>query len=241
MCPTSSNQSQDVSRDPMRLMTKFSNPLWRSTSSTEWQPFIAAIFLAALPVGSFFGQYLLSLQAGTQQVLLHHLTVMVVDWVFVPFNYFVVRVIDWRRGGRIYLIVIVSVILNLLTHAFWQYNGLDFGHMITKSGVVLPAGWIHLAFSILQMVLLVCFVFCRRSDASHLKLVTVIAVVYFVAMGICGYVMHDGFIVSDIAVSLGGLFFVLIYPKLAFQQSKARRALPHLATVESIVAPRKES
>src|ERR1043165_1128113 len=108
---------------------------------------LASTLLALLPLASFLGQYALSLRAGTQQILFHHPTIMVSDWIFVPFNFFVVRVIDWGRGGRLYLIACLSVILNVLAHAFWQYNGLDPGHMITKTGIILPAGWVHLAFS----------------------------------------------------------------------------------------------
>ena len=175
---------------------------------------IAGIILALLPFASFLAQYIFSLRAGTYQVLVHHLTVMVVDWVFVPFNFFVVRVIEWRRGGRLYLIMCISVMLNLLTHAFWQYNGLDPGHMITKTEIVLPAGWVHVAFSIMETVLLIAFVFCRKADATGIRIVTILAAIYFLTMGICGYAMHNGFIISDAIVLFGGLFFVLVYPLL---------------------------
>lgn len=175
---------------------------------------IVGIILALLPPASFLAQYVFSVRAGTYHVLFHHLTVMVVDWVFVPFNFFVVRVIEWRRGGRLYVIMCISVILNLLTHAFWQYNGSDLGHMITKTGIVLPAGWVHLAFSIMETVLLLAFVFCCKTNAAENGIVTILATVYFLTMGICGYAMHNGFIVSDVFVFVCGLFFVLIYPWL---------------------------
>ena len=175
--------------------------------------FVYSVLLALLPVVSFICQWVFSAKAGTQVALRHHLTVMVVDWVFIPFNYFAVRVIDWKRGARLCLIFSISVALNALTHAYWEYNGLDFGHMITKSGVVLPAGWVHLTFSTCEMVLLVAFVFCRRHDVKATA-TTAIAVVYFVTMGICGYTMHHGFILSDVIVFLSGIFFVLVYPRL---------------------------
>ena len=181
----------------------------------------AEIILALLPLASFLCQYVFSLRAGTCQVLFHHLTVMVVDWAFVPFNFFVVRVIEWRRGARLYLIMCISVLLNLLTHAFWQYNGLDLGHMITKAGIVLPAGWVHLAFSILETVLLVAFVFCRKAKAPGIGIATIFATIYFLTMGICGYAMHNGFMVSDVIVFICGLFFVLIYPRLVRGRHKS--------------------
>jgi len=174
---------------------------------------LVGVLLALLPVTSFVSQYALSVRAGTQQLLFHHPTVMIVDWIFVPFNYFVYRLIDWQRGKRLFVITVASVTLNIITHAFWQYNGIDPGHMITKTQIVLPAGWVHLAFSILEMTLLAAFVFCRKIDESGLT-TTVLAAVYFVAMGVCGYAIHHGFIASDVIVFLSGLFFILAYPRL---------------------------
>jgi hypothetical protein len=182
-------------------------------NSEEQQPSrISCILMAVLPLVSFLGQLAFSCKSGTQHMMYHHLTVMVVDWVFVPFNYFVVSVIDWHRGGRIYLIMCMSVILNIVTHAFWQYNALDPGHMINKAGVFLPAGWVHLGFSITETALLIAFVFSRRVKTTGIGIVTILATVYFVTMGICGYIMHGGFIVSDACVLVFGLFFVLVYP-----------------------------
>ena len=176
--------------------------------------YMAGIILAVLPLVSFLAQYVLSLRAGTYQLFFHHLTVMVVDWVFVPLNFFVVRVIEWRRGGRLYLIMCVSAMLNILTHAFWQYTLSDPGHMITKTGIFLPAGWVHLAFSIMETVLLIAFVFCRNPNATGIGIVTTLATIYFITMGICGYAMHNGFMVSDVIVVICGLFLVLVYPRL---------------------------
>ena len=193
-----------------------------SASNADSSYQTSAILLALLPVASFVAQYLLSVRAGTQRALFHHLTVMVVDWAFIPFNFFVVRVIDWREGKKLYLIFCISVALNALTHAYWQYNGLDFGHMITCGGVVLPAGWVHLTFSTLEMVLLVAFVFCRNQQAPGLRLATAFAALYFITMGICGYLMHGGFIASDLIVFTSGLFFVLVYPGLVRQKGLRR-------------------
>jgi hypothetical protein len=175
---------------------------------------LAQYLLASLPIASFLIQYLLSIRAGTQQALFHHLTVTFVDWIFVPFNFFVAPIIDWGRGVRLYLIFSISVILNAVTHAFWEYNGLDFGHMISPAGIVLPAGWVHLAFSTLEMVLLVAFVFCRSKGARNIGIVTALATAYFIAIGLAGYSMHHGLTISDTIVAASGLFFVLIYPRL---------------------------
>lgn len=174
---------------------------------------VAGILLALMPLLSFAGQYFFSLRDGTQGLMLRHLTVTVVDWVFVPFNFFVVREIDWSRGGRLYALFCVSTALTVAAHANWQLHGLDLGHMITKTGVVLPAGWLHLVFSILEMTLLTAFVFCRNESIASPGPATIFAVVYFLALGICGYIMHRGLIASDAIASGSGLFFILIYPR----------------------------
>ncbi|HEY5029941.1 MAG TPA: hypothetical protein VIK39_16145 [Candidatus Angelobacter sp.] len=195
-----------------------------NVNDTEPSYRTSGIILALLPVASFVAQYLLSVRAGTQRALFHHLTVMVVDWTFIPFNFSVVRVIDWREGKKLYFIFCISAVLNALTHAYWQYNGLDLGHMITPEGIVLPAGWVHLTFSTLEMVLLVAFIFCRHQQAPGLRLPTAFATIYFITMGTCGYLMHRGFIASDLIVFTSGLFFVLVYPGL-IQKKRLRRSI----------------
>ena len=103
---------------------------------------------------------------------------------------------------------------------FWQYYKLDPGHMFTKSGIILPAGWVHLAFSIVETILLFAFVFCRKAGAQNIKLVTIFATIYFIIMGISGYMIQHRITLSDAIVFICGLFFVLIYPR--FQQRVIR-------------------
>lgn len=184
------------------------------TAEKSRQPHIMGALLVFLPLISFVAQYFFSIRAGTSDIMLHHLTVTIVDWIFIPFNYFVMRVIDWRRGERLFQIASLSVGINILVNAYWQYNGIDFGHMITKTGIVLPAGWVHMVFSIIEMTLLVAFVFCRREDIRISKWVSLAAVSYFFTMLICGYLMHSGFILPDVIVFVCGTFFVLVYPGL---------------------------
>lgn len=181
---------------------------------------IAKIILAFIPIASFFLQYAFSANAGTEKIFFHHSTVMIVDWIFIPFNYWVISIIDWKRGGRLFLIVIIAIVLNVVTHAFWQYNGIDLGHMITNSGVFLPAGWVHLVFSVIESILLFSFVFCRKSVAPKMILVSILAIIYFLAMGISGYLMHHHITLSDAIVTLSGLFFVLVYPRLINTNTK---------------------
>jgi hypothetical protein len=189
-----------------------SSYIYQANNGATKRILIINFCLALLPVFSFLGQYFFSKNAGTEHILFHHQTVMIVDWIFIPFNFWVISTIDWNKGFNIYIVVIVSVVLNIATHAFWQYNKLDPGHMITNAGIILPAGWVHLAFSTLETILLIAFVFCRKAEASKIILVTLLGTLYFLTMGICGYIMHQKFILSDVIVVASGLFFILIYP-----------------------------
>jgi hypothetical protein len=190
-----------------------SNNFLPETAEPSQRPYqIAGVVLAFLPLVSFLGQFFFSLRAGTSQIMLHHPTVIIADWIFVPFNFFVVRVIEWKQMKKLWVIAFISVVLNLLTLLFWQYSNSDSGHMISKSGAILPAGWVHFGFSIVETVLLMAFVFCRRANAKEISIVTTFSVIYFVAMGICGYILHNGFIVSDVITFVFGLFFILVYP-----------------------------
>lgn len=177
----------------------------------EWT---AGALLALLPIGSFLSQYVLSVQAGTEAFLFKHFTVTIVDWIFVPFNLVVVRAIDWRRGAVIYAVTVISVVLNVATHAFWQYYLIKARHMITHEQVILPAGWVHVTFSILEASLLAAFIFARRPVSPYDRIATLLAVGYFVAAGVCGYVMNNGFMITDVLMVSLGLFFVVVYPMM---------------------------
>src|SRR5437763_12295339 len=174
--PLYKRSSQTITADASRPKNELLHP-WEYPGRRFYH--IVGTLLALLPLASFLGQGVLSYRAGTQQILFHHFTVTVADWIFVPFNFFVVRIIEWRRGLRLYLITYISIMLNVLMHAFWQYRKLDPGHMITKEGIILPAGWVHLTFSILEMILLAAFVFCRKANVPRLRFLTMLAIAYF--------------------------------------------------------------
>jgi hypothetical protein len=169
--------------------------------------------LAAMPIVSFVLQFYLD--RDSSGLFLNHLTVAYLDWLFVPFNLLVVHAIDWRCGGRLFCVTAACVIANTTTHALWQYRHEDLGHMISADMVVLPAGWVHLIYSTLQMILLGAFIFVRVAQPRFFRTTTTIAVLFFIGVGACGYAMHQGLVASDVATVLFGLFGVLIYPRLS--------------------------
>ena len=185
---------------------------WPESASVNYRLAAFGLALAMFPVASFTLQYLFSLRAGTVPLMLSHYSVTFVDWVFVPFNFFAVWVIDWRRGGAIFATLTLSLLMNALGHAFWQYNGVDAGHMISKDQIILPSGWVHLVFSALEMTLILSFVFARQSNAPYVGVTTCLALVYLAGAAISGLIMNGGFTLTDSVAFSAGFFLVVIYP-----------------------------
>ena len=187
----------------------------RSCSKNSWPMLTACVVLSLLPGVSFLLQYTLSVYSGTDLSFFRNYTVAYLDWLFVPFNLVVVWTIDWRRGGAVLLIVFVSIIANIIAHAIWQYYGIDGGYMITRgTQVVLPAGWAHLGFSIIETTLILAFVFIRIPRWPLTSIATVLALMFFVAAGVSGYLIHHAFIATDVIMVGSGTALVTVYPWL---------------------------
>ena len=121
----------------------------------------------------------------------------------------------------------VSVIANIVAHAIWQYYGIDGGHMISRgTQTVLPAGWVHLGFSIIETTLILAFAFIRRPRKPFTRIATVLALAFFLAAGVSGYVINHGFITTDVIVVWSGTALVAVYPwvrRRAFERSSRNR------------------
>jgi hypothetical protein len=178
----------------------------------------AGLLLALLPAASIVSQYVLSLHAGTESCFFQNYTVAYVDWVFVPFNLLVVWRIDWQRGGALFVMLFLSVVANIVGHAIWQYHGIDGGHMIARdTQVVLPAGWLHLGFSIVQATLILGFIFVRRTCTPFSTITTFLALLFFLAAGVSGYIINHGFMATDVMMVSSGIVLVTFYPFLRNQ------------------------
>jgi hypothetical protein len=173
--------------------------------------------LAALPPVSFALQLWFSSQDNTLPLLFNHYTVSYIDWIFVPFNYFVVYTVNWRRGGMLFIVMVLSLVFNVITHAYWQYALVEnTGHMFGQKHLVLRSGWVHVCYSTIQMTLLLAFLMVRQPFTKYCGLLTCLCVIYFVSGGVSGYVMNDGFMVTDVLMVSLGLAMSLVYPRLAY-------------------------
>jgi hypothetical protein len=179
-----------------------------------WVP---GIMLAAMPALSFALQFWFSSQDNTLPLLFSHYTVSYVDWLFVPFNFFVVYAVNWRRGGLLFLAMVFSVVFNVIAHAYWQHTLIEnTGHMFGREHLVLRSGWVHVAYATIQMTLLMAFLLVRQPSPRYGALLTYLCVVYFVSAGISGYIMNDSFMVTDVIMVSLGLVLTLVYPRFAY-------------------------
>jgi hypothetical protein len=78
--------------------------------------------------------------------------------------------------------------------------------------IVLPAGWVHLAFSIIEATLLLAFVFICKPQKPFTIIATILALMYFMAAGVSGYIIHHGFMVTDVIIVSGWILLVVLYP-----------------------------
>jgi hypothetical protein len=181
----------------------------------------AGILLAAMPALSFALQLWFSSRDHTLPLLFTHFTVSYVDWVFVPFNFFAVYAVNWRRGALLFLMMILSLAFNIMSHAYWQYALVENpGHMFGQGHVLLRAGWVHVCFATIQMTLILAFLFVRQPSSKCCGLLTCLCCVYFVSAGISGYVMNKGFMITDVIMVSLGLGITLIYPRFGYAVPK---------------------
>src|ERR1017187_9588905 len=100
--PTCNNVTDNRSEAIVKSDTDSAGSLY-----TLW---LASALLAALPAGSFALQYSFSSLDSRLPLLFNHFTVSYIDWVFVPFNFFVVWAVNWRRGGLLLILVALSLL-----------------------------------------------------------------------------------------------------------------------------------
>jgi hypothetical protein len=168
-----------------------------------------AIVSTLIPIISYIAQFYFSQIYGTETNLLRHNIVTIVDWLFIPINYFSIRSIDWRRGGVIFIASIMSAISGVLAHAYWQYYNIDGGHMISPQGVILPAGWAHLSFTIIETEILILSVLCRKHTSRFAGLVSILIFMYFFISFIFGYLSHMAVTIGDFLLLTCGVLVVL--------------------------------
>lgn len=168
-----------------------------------------AIISTLIPTVSYLVQYYFSQIYGTEAYLLRHNIVTIVDWLFIPINYLSIRSIDWRRGGVIFIVSIMSTISGALAHAFWQYYKIDGGHMISPQEVILPAGWTHLVFTIIETEILILSIFCRKHTSRFAGWASILISMYFFISFIFGYLSHMTVTIGDSLLLACGILVVL--------------------------------
>lgn len=179
-----------------------------------------SLSLAFLPVISFVAQDLLSRHAGTYAYFSQHFLAYVADWLFVPINYFLAKLIKWDSGKLIFLLLCISITINSFLHLFWQINELDGGHMIDRAGVILAAGWVHLIYSTIQTTLLMLYAFSAKQENVATFIASFIIAFYFSSHLIYGITQRGSFNISELFVFIAGTVIFSIYPSYKLLNKK---------------------
>jgi hypothetical protein len=182
-------------------------------SATASQILILARAAAALlPVLSFLAQWWCSSVAGTTPQFWQHWSVVAVDWLLVPINFLLIKSIDWRQGGWLYVASFLSVVGNISAHAWWQAHLLDVGHLIGPDHVTLAAGWIHLGFAIAEATLIGAYLLTRGTEQQ--RWLDLLLCGYFLGIAAAGCAMHGRFTLTDVSLACAGVFFLYVWPRV---------------------------
>jgi hypothetical protein len=166
------------------------------------------LLLTFLPILSYILQYYFSSKVGLLWALKNNGMVSYSDWLFIPFNFL------WAFCVSIGLFPIlallgVSIILNVIMHYYWAtlpeiehfYNPLN--------GALLPAGIVHLIFSIIQTALVISFLFFSKKF-KQVYFSMFILTLFFLSFIPFSIMIHGYILLSDLITCVLGLFVLLI-------------------------------
>lgn len=174
---------------------------------------VFTFFLVILPVISFFTQRFFSVQANQLELFSRHLMVNYADWLFIPFNLFVLWAADFSRK-KLVVFLGISFILNIGINYYWSTlagQGVINSHLFVGSQITI-AGVIHFLFSWFQAGLVGIFFFHTKHNKYCLYCLLSLTG-YALTIIYSSFVFHHGKpLITDIG--LGIFLFILIGYKL---------------------------
>jgi len=153
----------------------------------EYFELIIGLVLAAIvPINIFLQGYYSKIEKRTE-LFKKHFTCYWIDWIFVLFNFFWIYAVDfdllyWAAS------LFVSLILNLIAHHYLanmeEANAAP-SHLFNRGEKrILPAGFVHLVFSIIETAMLLIFIFSSlESFAAYIEICIIIAFFLLVPYG----------------------------------------------------------
>ena len=174
---------------------------------------VFGIILASLPVLSYFLQKKMSQKNNQLKIFERHWLVRYADWLFVPFNFIFIYVVEFVFIQAV-VILIISVILNIVLHRYWgslSANS-DSCHFYDKNSDKLTvAGYVHFVFSTIETAMVIMFLLYAASNIFTyfgLFLLALIASSFIVN----SYKMHHRPLLTDLGTAV--ILYVLIIIKV---------------------------
>lgn len=126
-------------------------------------------YLALLPLLHFIVIAIISYSKKTLPLLRGIYAIMYLDWLFVPFNYFIAISVDF--SWPLFLaFLFVSLVVLILLHKKWHSNldRLKYGRFFFKKSGLTTEGWTHFVFMILESAIVVTGILSKAISTYYL-------------------------------------------------------------------------
>ncbi len=176
--------------------------------------------LVILPIVSFFAQRFFAVQANQLELFSTHIMVNYADWLFVPFNLFVLYAANFSRK-KLFIFLGISLVFNIGINFYWSMlsgQGIIQSHLfVSNSPQITIGGIIHLLFSWFQAGLVgVFFIYTKHNKYVIYCLVSM--VFYALTLVFGSYIFHNGKpLITDLVLCLF-LLAVIFYNFYIYRQ-----------------------
>jgi len=167
---------------------------------------VITFILVLLPVLSFFSQRFFAVQSNQLELFSTHIMVNYADWLFIPFNLFVLFATALTRRNLL-IFLGIGLVLNIGIHYYWgtlSEQGLIQSHLFVNGvSEMTNGGIVHLLFSWIQTSLIGLFFFFTKNNKYVIYcLISLLFYVFTLFYG--SYVFHNGKpLITDIGLGLG--------------------------------------
>jgi hypothetical protein len=174
---------------------------------------IIAIILALIPVIFWLLQYYFSKKQKILYLFKRHFSCFYLDWLFIPFNFFVGLSFNKINFFYLYLILGFSILINFFIHFFWfnlhkKQKLKLYMYDIIKDKIYL-AGWMHIIFFFLEFSIVLYFlIFSRFSIFSLLAILTL--ALFFIFTNYASRKIHGKSEFSDNFFMISGILFLVL-------------------------------
>jgi hypothetical protein len=172
---------------------------------------IISMLLALMPLASYYIQYFVAKKNKRLDAFRNFLPVKYMDWVFIPFNFLWLYVVNITLAFNIYLIIftLIGALILLLWWAKEDPKNSKWEDYSFRKEKFRAEGWVHGIYALFQGFLVVVFLFSQTG--GMLALVEGFLLLIYFIIGIVGiHKLHKKFSVPDLFYIIVGIAVTLI-------------------------------